>query len=77
MTIILFILIGAVVGCLSSWVIEMKTGSPVAIGICALGGLAGGVLSQLVIPLSALITGIIGACVGAALLMWVFSAAVR
>ncbi len=77
MTVILYILIGAAVGCIISWAIEIKTGSPVAISICALGGLVGGLVSQFVIPLSALIFGILGAFVGAVLLMWIFSTAAR
>ena len=77
MTILLYILIGAAIGCLTSWMIETKTGSPVAISVCVIGGVIGGVASQLIIPSSALIFGIVGAVIGASLLIWMFTTALR
>lgn len=72
MTLLLYILIGAAAGYFTCWAIETKTGHPVAISMCALGGL----VFHVVIPLPALVIGSVGALLGAMLLIWAFSMAI-
>lgn len=77
MLLVLYILIGIVLGAFASYALDMKTEPAAVIGICALGALVGGLVFFIVIPIFSVIFGIIGAIVGAALLMWAVSVAGR
>ena len=77
MLLLLFILIGVALGALVSYALDMKTEPAPAIAIAALGGLVGGLALFIVIPVWATLFGIIGAMLGALLLLWVVSLAAR
>ena len=77
MMLLLFILIGAALGAFISYALDMKTDAAPAIALAALGGLVGGLALYIVIPLWAGFFGIVGAFLGAAILLWVVSLAAR
>ena len=77
MVLILYILLGAALGALVSYALDMKTEAVPAIAIAALGGLVGGLAFYIVIPFWTALFGIIGALLGALALLWVVSLAAR
>ena len=77
MMLLLYILIGMVLGALVSYALDMKTNAAPAIAIAALGGLVGGLALFIVIPFWGILFGVIGAALGALILLWVVSLAAR
>ncbi len=77
MLLFLYILIGAGLGALVSYALDMKTETAPAIAIAALGGLVGGLAFFIVMPVWTMFFGILGAVIGALLLLWVVSLAAR
>lgn len=77
MMLLLYILIGAVIGAFVSFALQMKCGLPLVMAVSALGGLVGGLVFHIVIPMPSIFIGILGACIGAVGLMAMFSFVAR
>ncbi len=77
MMLLLYILIGAGLGAFLSYALDLKTEPPVAIGIATLGGLVGGLVFQILIPVWGPFFGITGAIIGAIGLLAAVSATAR
>lgn len=77
MMLFLYILIGAVLGAFLSYALDMKTDPVPAIVISALGGLVGGLALFIITPFWSMLFGLIGAVLGALLLLWAVSLSAR
>lgn len=77
MILLLYILIGIALGAFVSYALDMKADPAPAIALSALGGLVGGLAFYIVLPVWAGFFGVIGAALGAIILLWVVSLAAR
>ncbi len=77
MMLLIYILIGVVLGAFFSYALDMKTDTGPAIAIAGLGGLVGGLLLHIILPFCGMLFGIVGAVLGALLLLWLVSLIAR
>ncbi len=72
MTILLFIIIGAVVGFLAPRVIKVDTNETTTIILGVVGGVIGGYIAKVLMSLLGTLITLLGAAVGALLAIWLW-----
>lgn len=72
MSIFFLVLVGAVAGFLATRLMDVKTNVPTTVLIGVGGALIGGLVLRFVIAVTGWLAGLIGAVVGAMLLIWLW-----
>ena len=72
MSIVFLIIVGAAAGFLATRYMNVRTDVPTTIGIGIAGALIGGFVLRLLITVTGALSGLIGAVLGAILLIWLW-----
>jgi uncharacterized membrane protein YeaQ/YmgE (transglycosylase-associated protein family) len=72
MPIVLLIIIGAAAGFLATRLMDVQTSVPVTVAIGVLGALVGSLLLRLVLAMTGMAFGFLGAVLGAVALIWLW-----
>jgi len=72
MSLLFLIIIGAAAGYLATRLMRVEVGLPAMLAVGILGALIGGVLLRVLLALSGVVVGFVGAVLGAMLLIWIF-----
>ena len=72
MPIVLLIIIGAAAGFLATRLMDVQTSVPVTVAIGVLGALIGSLLLRLVLAMTGMAFGFLGAVLGAVALIWLW-----
>ncbi len=70
MSIFISLIVGAAVGWLICYAVDMACGLPRMLGVCILGALLGGTVIPALLSISGFWTALIGSAIGVAILVW-------
>jgi uncharacterized membrane protein YeaQ/YmgE (transglycosylase-associated protein family) len=72
MGILFLLIVGAAAGFIATRMMDLDTSVPVTIAIGVLGALIGGMVLRVLLTLTGILFGFIGAIVGALMLIWLY-----
>ncbi|WP_300515802.1 GlsB/YeaQ/YmgE family stress response membrane protein [Aliiroseovarius sp.] len=72
MSVVLLVIIGAAAGFLATRLMDVQTSVPVTVAIGVLGALVGSLLLRLVLAMTGMAFGFLGAVLGAIALIWLW-----
>ena len=77
MTLVMMIIVGAVAGFIATRLLKLETDIPTTIAIGIGGALVGGILIRFFLEVASWLGGLVGAVIGAVLLIWLWRAVFR